>query len=78
MNRHTYSCLAIARRHPRLFNAMHRAAVNQSDVRDGGDGYPTATLRTMPYLWADVPWRTDSPTRRRADGPRASRFGDLT
>jgi hypothetical protein len=35
------------------------------------------TLRGEPYTWACVPWRTDTPARRR-DEPRASRWGDLT
>lgn len=34
-------------------------------------------IRGEPYTWPQVPMRTDGPTRRRLDGPRASRFGDL-
>ena len=33
-------------------------------------------LRGEPYIWAQVPWRSDTPARRRGE-PRASRFGDL-
>lgn len=94
MSRRTYGVLQIARRHPRLFTALHRSADDRADVRDGSDGYPranaamrfaleceaaTAQLRTLrgePYIFANVPWRSDAPARRRYE-PRASRFGDL-
>lgn len=33
-------------------------------------------LRGEPYRWRDVPWRSDSPQRRRID-PSPSRFNDL-
>jgi hypothetical protein len=33
-------------------------------------------LRGEPYLWPQVPWRTETPHRRR-DEPHPSRFGDL-
>ena len=64
MTRRTYGIMTIARRHPRLFAAMH-------PVRE-----QARVVRGEPYLWACVSWRTDKPARRR-DEPRASRFSDL-
>jgi hypothetical protein len=48
-----------------------------------GDAAHTAGIaKVLPdergaYIWQQVPWRTDGQQRRRADGPRVSRFGDI-
>lgn len=106
MSRRTYSILAIARRHPRLFAALHASAAERADVRDGSDGQmlpnaamswqteadraiarlsrsgewqPIAGSAAQWWQWANVPWRSDAPTRRAGEGPRCSRFvGELT
>lgn len=69
MTRRTYSCLAIARRHPRLFSAMHAPLGHFTAVPGSA---------SQAFHWPQVAWRTaDEPRRRRVDPPRASRFADL-
>jgi hypothetical protein len=86
--RRTYGLLAIAQRHPRLLLALRRPWDHTYAIPAGAvlvNGAPVAcapalpTHRGEPYIWPQVPWRTDR-VQHGADrrGPRASRFGDLS
>lgn len=69
MSARTYTVLAIARRHPKLYAALR--------APKSGAWTPITGSAAQWWQWRNVPWRSDAPARRR-DEPRASRFGGLT
>lgn len=72
MSRRTYSCLAMARRHPRLFARMTQPGHGPS----GAGPVSIPGIASQAYHWPQVVPR-EVPAREQRRGPRSSRFADL-
>lgn len=70
--RRTYSCLAMSRRHPRLFARMTQPGHGPS----GAGPVPVPRCAAKAYHWPQVLPRA-VPAREQRSGPRSSRFADL-